>query len=89
MPLKNAPIQQPINEGGTIGQVWVLFFNSITRLLSNTAPWQIPSYTVTTLPDATLSEGYLIYVSNESGGKVIAFSDGNNWRRCTDRAIVT
>jgi hypothetical protein len=47
-----------------------------------------PTYTVTTLPNADPS-AQLIYVSNESGGAVMAFSDGTNWRRMTDRAIVT
>ena len=31
----------------------------------------------------------MIYVSNESGGAVIAFSDGTNWRRVTDRAVIS
>lgn len=46
------------------------------------------SYTVSTLPSATTAGG-MIYVSNESGGAVMAFSDGTNWRRVTDRAIVS
>lgn len=46
------------------------------------------SYTVTTLPSAAIAGG-MIYVSNESGGAVMAFSDGTNWRRVTDRAIVS
>ena len=33
--------------------------------------------------------GAQVFVSNESGGAVPAFSDGTNWRRVTDRAIVT
>jgi hypothetical protein len=48
----------------------------------------MPSYTVATLPVATTA-GRLIYVSDESGGAVVAFSDGTNWRRLTDRAVVT
>ena len=48
----------------------------------------IPSYTVAGLPSASPA-GQLVYVSNESGGAVPAFSDGTNWRRVTDRAIVT
>jgi hypothetical protein len=27
-------------------------------------------------------------VSNETGGAVLAFSDGTNWRRVTDRNII-
>jgi hypothetical protein len=48
----------------------------------------LPSVTVSTLPSATIP-AQMIYVSNESGGAVPAFSDGTNWRRVTDRAIVT
>ena len=46
------------------------------------------SYTVGTLPSAAVASKE-IYVSNEAGGAVLAFSDGTNWRRVTDRAIVT
>ena len=49
----------------------------------------LPSYTVTTLPDATMYLGGIIYVSNDAGGAVPAFSDGVAWRRCTDRAVVS
>lgn len=53
------------------------------------APSRMKSYAVADLPDATLWEGATIYVSDESGGAVIAFSDGTNWRRVTDRAVVS
>jgi len=49
----------------------------------------LPEYTVATLPTASDYEGNMIYVSDESGGAVPAFSDGTNWRRVTDRAIVS
>jgi len=46
-------------------------------------------FTVATLPSAaTNGAGAMIYVSNASGGAVMAFSDGTNWRRTTDRSIV-
>jgi hypothetical protein len=48
----------------------------------------LPNYTVSTLPSAS-APGGMIYVTNESGGAVPAFSDGTNWRRVTDRAIVS
>jgi hypothetical protein len=47
-----------------------------------------PSYTVTTLPIANPA-AQMVFVSDESGGPVMAFSDGLNWRRVTDRAIVS
>lgn len=48
----------------------------------------LPTFTVATLPNPAPA-AQVIYVSNEAGGAVMAFSDGTNWRRCTDRAIVT
>jgi len=53
-----------------------------------TAPPTLPSYTVATLPSASPAF-QTIGVSDESGGAVLAFSDGTNWRRVTDRAIVS
>jgi len=50
--------------------------------------WRLESFTVVGLPAATTGE-QIVYVSNESGGAVPAFSDGTNWRRVTDRVIVT
>lgn len=58
----------------------------ITDLGDN--PKQVPSYTVATLPSAATA-GQIIYVSDETGGAVLAFSDGTNWRRVTDRATVS
>ena len=48
----------------------------------------LASYTVATLPTAT-APVRLIYVSDEAGGAVPAFNDGTNWRRVTDRAVVS
>lgn len=46
------------------------------------------SHTVATLPSASTAGG-MIYVSDETGGGTMAFSDGTNWRRVQDRAIVS
>jgi len=49
-----------------------------------------PSYTVATVPGAATSgAGSIIFVSDESGGAVLAFSDGTDWRRTTDRAVIS
>ena len=53
----------------------------------STQSQSIPQYTVATLP--AVSDKRLILVTNETGGAVTAFSDGTNWRRTTDRAIVS
>lgn len=51
-------------------------------------PVTFPSYTVAGVPSVTPA-GQQIYVSNETGGAQMAFSDGTNWRRFTDRAIIS
>lgn len=45
-------------------------------------------YTVSSLPSAN-QPGQMIYVSDETGGSTMAFSDGSDWRRITDRAVVS
>jgi hypothetical protein len=49
---------------------------------------QVASFTVANLPDPVVP-GRVIYVSDESGGAVLAFADGSNWRRATDRVVVS
>jgi hypothetical protein len=50
----------------------------------------LPSYTVAELGSLTASPaGQFVFCTNESGGSIPAFSDGTNWRRVTDRAIVS
>lgn len=49
----------------------------------------LPRYTVATLPDVPSEDRGMIFVDDETGGAVPAFSDGTNWRRVTDRAIVS
>jgi hypothetical protein len=51
---------------------------------------KLPSFTVASLPGAsTAGPGALAHVSDEAGGAVLAFSDGTDWRRVTDRATVS
>ncbi len=46
--------------------------------------------TVASLPDAsTIGAGAMLYVSDASGGSIIAFSDGSDWRRISDRSTVS
>lgn len=62
------------------------YFDAVTLDLNE---HKLPGYTVLTVPDATKSERAMIYVSDETGGATIAFSDGTNWRRVQDRAIIS
>lgn len=41
------------------------------------------------LPAAGLGAGQILFVPDEAGGATLAFSDGANWRRVTDRAVVS
>lgn len=84
MPFNPAPIQQPISAtDGRVMPVWAQWLN-LLRLQLNVAP----TFTVATLP-ANYEAGSIAFVPDESGGSVLAFFDGTNWRRCTDRAIVS
>lgn len=49
----------------------------------------LKSYAKAALPAASSFPGGMIYVSDEAGGATPAFSDGTNWRRVADRAIVS
>jgi hypothetical protein len=82
------PITQPANTVA-INDVLVNTGLRASGGVSNfSTPVGFPSYTVGTLPSAATA-GQMIFVSDESGGAVMAFSDGTNWRRVTDRAIVS
>jgi hypothetical protein len=56
-------------------------------------PFKVKGYSVSSLPDAgdwgNNDFSSLIYIYDETGGAVLAFSDGTTWRRVTDRAIVS
>lgn len=59
----------------------------IAQLLRSLA--QPRSYTVATLPSAAENTGLCVFVSDEAGGATMAFSDGTDWRRVQDRAVVS
>lgn len=72
---------------------WKEWFVAIYNRLGKNGPFPVRGYSVSGLPDATeygdtSSFSTLIYVYDETGGAVLAFSDGTNWRRVTDRAVV-
>lgn len=52
-------------------------------------PIRAKSYTVARVPAADTGAGQMIFVSNESGGATLAFSDGTSWRRVADRAVIS
>lgn len=53
-------------------------------------PVELPEVSLVLLPKFKVTQGTrLVSVINEVGGKVPAFSDGTDWRRVTDRAVVS
>lgn len=52
-------------------------------------PVQLPSFTVANLPAAANHTNRAVIVSDETGGRTIATSDGTNWRRVSDGAIAS
>ena len=59
-------------------------------LNAQTGTPRVPSLAVAALPSAAVAAaGALVHVTDESGGAVLAFSDGASWRRVTDRAVVS
>lgn len=91
MRLDSLPIQEAmvVREGGLVTVQWGLFFDKLFKMLNLSRPWELPSFTVASAPDATKHTGSVVFVSNETGGATVAFSDGTNWRRVQDRAIIS
>jgi hypothetical protein len=87
-------VTEPVTESDDLGLVTEAVTEEadlgslITSGLIYPDQFVLPSFTTTTLPSAAVA-GAMIYVTNETGGAVPAFADGTNWRRVTDRAIVT
>lgn len=80
-----------VDEQGIADSDFQRYLDDITgRLNTNLlgAQVQLTSYTVATLPVATTAGG-MIFVTDEVGGAVPAFSEGLNWRRVTDRSIIS
>lgn len=61
---------------------------TVERDLESGTPFVLAHYGVASVPRAVRS-GVILYIPDESGGAVPAFSDGVNWRRVTDRAIIS
>lgn len=68
---------------------WWRHVSRVTAILSGNEPLKLAEYAVDSLPDPAKFARCLILVTDETGGEVPAFSDGTNWRRVTDRAVVS
>ena len=56
------------------------WLNAVDAAVFDPGPIKLTSYTVATLPSASTYAQCLIYVSNGTGNKRLAVSDGTNWR---------
>jgi hypothetical protein len=59
---------------------WIRWVGQLRDTLVATTPLAVPSYTLTTLPTASLFSGKYIDVSNATGGAKLCRSDGTNWK---------
>jgi len=90
MEFRPPPIQEsPIDGMPKFTQRWVLWFSAIFDFLTGDRPIKLHEVTVATLPPADENLSAIIYVSDEVGGAIVAFSDGSDWRRVSDRAVVS
>lgn len=79
--------------GDTASELMLLFMDDLAQRLNDNLLGQgvqLPTYTVAEANALTaVSAGSMAYISDEAGGGVPAFADGTNWRRVTDRAVIT
>lgn len=54
-----------------------------------TGTFKPPQYTLTSLPNASVHNRRLIVVTNATGGPKLCISNGTNWLRVSDDAIVS
>jgi len=90
-PDSGSPVGSLIGDSVKLSELFQSFFDDLEQKLNESLfgdQVELTSYTVLTLPTVTTKPG-LIFVSDESGGAVPAFSDGTDWRRVTDRVVVS
>jgi hypothetical protein len=58
-------------------------------LTQMTKPLRLKEYAKAALPAAASWKAGMVMVTDETGGYTQAFSDGTNWRRVQDRAVVS
>ncbi len=63
--------------------------SQILSHITHQQPWEHAFYQVADLPDATEWEGATIYVTDETGGATLAYSNGTDWLRVYDNAVVS
>jgi len=84
---------EPTPQLDKFGPIWRRWLYQLyTRV--QPGPFKIKAYAKADLPTASdwsdnSDFSAIVYVTDDVGGAVLAFSDGTNWRRVTDRAIIS
>lgn len=76
-----------INSPEALARVVQDHARAINELVAGPLP--LRQYLKADLPAAADFPGHLAAVTDEAGGYTVAFSDGTDWRRVQDRAIVS
>ena len=84
-----ASVTDSLDYGNLTDSVVALVNSDYGVVETSGGPVEFPRYAVLSVPDASAYIGHMIYVTNDTGGPVMAFSDGTNWRRVTDRAVIS
>jgi len=78
----------------TFTETWLRAFHGVIDAVSGAAPPKVPTVYINPtgsqrgLPSSD-EDGQLVLVMDEAGGAVLAFSVGGQWRRVTDRAVIS
>lgn len=65
-----------------------LYNGTLRGRITRDGLYSAAEYAKAALPNAANNARAIIYVSDDAGGATLAFSDGANWRRVADRAVV-
>ena len=82
------------SNAGTITNQYSFYGAESTASSYNQGGFELPSFTVAQLEDTvtvncTRRTGNTAFCTNETGGAVPVFFDGSDWRRSTDRAVIS
>lgn len=85
----NGPSIYTLNNSRLYFKVGALDYILRTDMVEIPVPIKLKTYTVATLPAASGLTQCIVWVSNETGGATVAYSNGTNWLRVYDNAIVS
>ena len=80
--------------GQTFTEVWLRSLWGVIDAVTGSTPPRIPTVYINPtgaqrgLPSSD-EDGQVVLVADEAGGAVVAFSTGGQWRRVTDRAVIS